>query len=225
MPGNSKNLSKLLLIVSVVLSTGVVASGSPRQSQENKADKQMISEKYKIKGVYPHYKEGDVLPDGTFPPLDTHENYMLTFIAVSAAGELMRAYGIDDVTRIETRNSMFAVINRFYEADYAEYVIAKYVLQDYSQAELKSGLKSGNIERLAEHYYVVTMNAAVASMKGSPLFRLGEKFVSGLTQSAAEAVKKHVLLLNDETALSEYRREHARDLRELAELKAKYIDK
>jgi hypothetical protein len=69
------------------------------------------------------------------------------------------------------------------------------------------------------------MNAAVASMKGSPLFRLGEKFVSGLTRSAAEAVKKHVLLLNDETALSEYRREHARDLRELAELKAKYIDK
>lgn len=176
-----------------------------------------VSKKYTTAGEYPYYEEGDVLPEGSFPPIETHTNSMMAFIASSAARKFMDENSIDNVTATETTFSMMGEFIKEYEKDFAEYNIARY----FHRADTDEKLRYENIKSLADNYAAVTRLAAIDSLEGSPLLLKGKAFVMDMTLAAGIAVKKHIELLNDDAALQRFTQVHAKDLNDQRKIQEK----
>lgn len=79
-----------------------------------------------------------------------------------------------------------------FEREDAQYQIATWYQKPYDQP----GKRQRSIETIAEQFGVITLKATAESLKGSPLLVLGKAFYMSLVDAAGQAIKTHILKLN-----------------------------
>ncbi|MFG0339080.1 hypothetical protein ACF8FF_14300, partial [Pseudomonas sp. zjy_13] len=92
----------------------------------------------------------------------------------------------------ETVTALAQHLYAAFEREDAQYQIATWYQKPYDQP----GKRQRSIETIAEQFGVITLKATAESLKGSPLLGLGKGFYMSLVDAAGQAIKTHILKLN-----------------------------
>ena len=80
-----------------------------------------------------------------------------------------------------------------FERNDIQYQIATWYQKPYDHPEMRTR----SIEIIAEQFGVIALDAAADSLDGSPLLHLGEAFYGDFMERAGNAIKAHILKLNE----------------------------
>lgn len=137
-------------------------------------------------------KPGIDLPEGIFPPMPGYTHKDLLAIAELGVQRLLEEHSVDPGL---IRETLIALSDHLYvalEKEGVEYLISTC----HQQPSDDPLLHASNIKNVAEKVGVITLNAAADSLGGSPLLELGKAFYKDFMYQAGEAVRNHILTLN-----------------------------
>ncbi|NIF27686.1 hypothetical protein F3J44_15050 [Pantoea sp. Tr-811] len=132
------------------------------------------------------------LPPGVFPPMPGYTHKDLLAVADARIARLLSAQGVDPGLIRETLIALSSHLNADFENEGIQYLISTC----HQQPADDPTLHDNNIRHVAEKVGVIALNAAADSLGGSPLLELGKGFYETFMYQAGEAVRDHVLTLN-----------------------------
>ncbi|AGN83395.1 hypothetical protein N5K35_08640 [Pseudomonas sp. GD03651] len=132
------------------------------------------------------------LPPGVFPPMAGYTIGDLLAVANAPFEALLESRDIDPGLIRETVIALAQHLYAAFEREDAQYQIATWYQKPYDQP----GKRQRSIEIIAEQFGVITLKATAESLKGSPLLGLGKPFYLSLVEAAGQAIKAHILKLN-----------------------------
>ena len=132
------------------------------------------------------------LPPGVFPPMAGYTIGDLLAVANAPFEALLNNHDTDPGLIRETVTALAQHLYAAFEREDAQYQIATWYQKPYDQP----GKRQRSIETIAEQFGVITLKATAESLKGSPLLGLGKAFYMSLVDAARQAIKTHILKLN-----------------------------
>lgn len=132
------------------------------------------------------------LPPGVFPPMAGYTIGDLLAVANAPFEALLNNHDTDPGLIRETVTALAQHLYAAFEREDAQYQIATWYQKPYDQP----GKRQRSIETIAEQFGVITLKATAESLKGSPLLGLGKAFYMSLVDAAGQAIKTHILKLN-----------------------------
>ncbi|MDD1960748.1 hypothetical protein NP534_11595 [Pseudomonas sp. 39004] len=133
------------------------------------------------------------LPPGVFPPMPGYTIADLLFVANEPVEAFLEAHAIDPGLIRETSTALVSHVYAVFEREDVQYQIATWYQKPYDHPSMCTR----SIEIIAEQFGVLALDAAADSLEGSPLLQLGEDFYLEFIRLAGEAIKYHILKLND----------------------------
>lgn len=135
---------------------------------------------------------GSELPPGVFPPMPGYTIGDLMSVANAPFEALLKSRDVDPGLIRETGIALAQDLYAAFEREDAQYQISTWHQKPYDEP----WMRHRSIEVLAEELCVITFLATAESLRGSPLRALGKAFHLSLVQAAGEAIKAHILKLN-----------------------------
>lgn len=132
------------------------------------------------------------LPPSVFPPMVGYTIGDLLAVANAPFEALLNNHDTDPGLIRETVTALAQHLYAAFEREDAQYQIATWYQKPYDQP----GKRQRSIETIAEQFGVITLKATAESLKGSPLLGLGKAFYMSLVDAAGQAIKTHILKLN-----------------------------
>ncbi|MDR6712131.1 hypothetical protein J2W83_001726 [Pseudomonas hunanensis] len=136
---------------------------------------------------------GVELPPGVFPPMAGYTTADLLAVANAPVEALLEAHDIDPGLIRETVIALAEHLYAAFERNDIQYQISTWYQKPYDQPSMRTR----SIEIIAEQFGVIALDAAADSLKGSPLLHLGEAFYGRFMECAGNAIKAHILKLNE----------------------------
>ncbi len=133
------------------------------------------------------------LPPGVFPPMPGYTTADLLAVANAPVEALLEERAIDPGLIRETVIALAEHLYAAFERNDIQYQIATWYQKPYDHPEMRTR----SIEIIAEQFGVIALDAAADSLDGSPLLHLGEAFYGDFMERAGNAIKAHILKLNE----------------------------
>lgn len=133
------------------------------------------------------------LPPGVFPPMPGYTIADLLYVAYQPTEVLLEKLDIDPGLIRETSIAFSSHLFSALEREDIQYQVATWYQKPYDTPERRVR----SVESIAEESGVITLRAVADSLKGSPLRQLGKDFYMEYVELAGNAIKNHILKLND----------------------------
>ncbi|MCE5987251.1 hypothetical protein SE916_12150 [Pseudomonas sp. 5FOS] len=133
------------------------------------------------------------LPPGVFPPMPGFTIGDLLNVAWQPVEVLLEQRDIDPGLVRETSIAMASHLYNALEREDAQYQIATWYQKPYDKPEMRER----SVEIISEQFGSITLDAVADSLEGSPLLQLGKDFYMQFIELTGNAIRDHILKLND----------------------------